>query len=75
MSDKVLRELRTRYQIPNHIPIRLPRENESCYSGRTVDVGMYDAMFAAGLRLPLTALHHQLADFLGLFVTQIAANA
>ena len=75
MSDKVFRELRTRYQIPDHIPIRLPEENENCYSGRTVDVGMYDAMFAAGLRLPLTALHRQLADFLGLSVTQIAPNA
>ena len=57
MSDKVFGELRTRYQIPDHIPIRLPEENETCYSGRTVDVGMYDAMFAADLRLPLTALH------------------
>ena len=57
MSDKAFRELRARYQIPDHIPIRLPRENERCYSGRTVDIGMYDAMFAAGLRLPLTALH------------------
>ena len=75
MSDKVFRELRTRYQIPDHIPIRLPEENESCYSGRTADVGMYDAMFAAGLRLPLTALHRQLADFLGLSVTQVAPNA
>ena len=75
LSDKVFRELRTRYLIPNHILIHLPRENESCYLGRTTDVGMYDAMFAAGLRLPLTALHRQLADFLGLSVTQIALNA
>ena len=58
MSDKVFKELRTRYQIPEYIPIRLLRENERCYSGRTADVGMYDAMFAAGLRLSLTALHH-----------------
>ena len=57
MSDKVFKELRTWYQIPEHIPIRLLRENERCYSGRTADVGMYDAMFVAGLRLPLTALH------------------
>ena len=75
MSDKVFGELRTRYQIPDHIPICLPEENETCYSGRTADVGMYNAMFAAGLRLPLTALHRQLADFLGLSVTQIAPNA
>ena len=75
MSNKVFGELRTCYEIPDHIPIRLPEENETCYSGRTTDVGMYDAMFAAGLRLPLTALHRQLADFLGLSVTQIAPNA
>ena len=66
ISDKVLKELCSRYQIPDHIPIRLPRENERCYSGR--NISMYDAMFAAGLRLPLMALHHQLVDFLGLFV-------
>ena len=75
MSDKVFRELRTHYQIPNHIPIHLLEENESCYSRRTADMGIYDAMFTAGLRLPLTALHRQLADFLGLSVTQIAPNA
>ena len=75
MSNKVFGELCTCYQIPDHIPIRLPEKNETCYSGRTADVGMYDAMFAAGLRLPLTALHRQLADFLGLSVTQIAPNA
>ena len=75
MSDKVFRELHARYQIPNHIPICRPTENERCYSGRTADVGMYDAMFVAGLRLPLTTLHRQLVDFLGLSVTQIAPNA
>ena len=66
MSNRVFNELRTRFQILDHIPIRLPRKNERCYTGRTADVGMYDAMFAAGLRLPLTALHRQLADFLGI---------
>ena len=57
MSNKIFSELRVKYQIPEHIPIRLPYENEKCYTGKTADVGMYDAMFAAGLRLPLTALH------------------
>ena len=71
----IFKELRTWYQIPKHIPIRLPRENERCYLGRTADVGMYDAMFAAGLRLSLSALHCQLADFLGLSFSQIAPNA
>ena len=57
MSNKIFGELRTRYQIADHILIHLPEENETCYSRRIADVGMYDAMFAAGLRLPLTALH------------------
>ena len=40
-----------------------------------MDVSIYDTMFAAGLRLPLTVLHRQLAKFLGLFINQIAPNA
>ena len=32
-------------------------------------------MFTTGLRLPLTALHCQLANFLGLSINQIAPNA
>ena len=75
MSDKIFSELRVRYQIPEHIPIRLPYENEKCYTGRTADVGMYDAMFATRLRFLLTALHRQLVDYLGLSVSQIAPNA
>ena len=75
MSDKIFKELRVKYQIPEHIPIRLPEENEKCYTGRTADVGIYDAMFTTGLRLPLTALHRQLVDYLGLFFSQIAHNA
>ena len=75
VSDKIFIELRVKYQIPEHIPIRLLYKNEKCYTGRTTDVGMYDAIFAAGLRLPLTALHHQLVDYLGLSVSQIAPNA
>jgi len=31
-------------------------------------------LFTAGLRLPLTELHRQLANYLGLFVSQIALN-
>ena len=75
MNDKIFNELCIRYQIPEHIPIYLPYENEKCYTGRIADVGMYDAMFVVGLRLPLTALHRQLVDYLGLSVSQIAPNA
>lgn len=75
MSDKVFNTLCDCYQIPENIPLRLPRKFERCYSRRTADVGMYDAMFTARLRLPLTELHRQLANYLGLSVSQIAPNA
>ena len=75
MFDNVFNTLRDRYQIPKNIPLRLPKKFEKCYSGKTADVDMYDAMFAAGLRLSWTDLHHQLANYLGLSISQIASNA
>ena len=75
MTANIFKNLSDLYQIPNHIPIRLPEKFKKCYSGKTTDIGMYDAMFVVGLRLPLTALHYQFANFLGLFVSQIAPNA
>ena len=75
MTTNIFKNLRDRYQMLNHIPIRLSGKFEKCYSGKIVDVSMYDATFAIGLRLPLTALHHQLANFLGLSVSQIAPNS
>ena len=74
MTTNIFKNLRNRYQIPDNIPICLPGKFEKCYSWKTVDVGMYDTMFMAGLRLPLMALHRQLAIFLGLSVSHIAPN-
>ena len=75
MMTNIFKTLQDRYQIPDNSPIPLPGKFEKCYSGKTADVSMYDAMFAVGLRLPLTTLHHQLAIFLGSSVSQIALNA
>ena len=55
MTLKVFSTLRDHHQIPDG-------KFEKYYSGKTENVGMYDAMFTAGLKLPLTKLHHQLAD-------------
>ena len=74
ISLKVFNNLRNRYQIPEYIPIQLPRKFEMCYSGRTADVGMYDAIFTVGLRLSLAKLYHQLANCLGLSISQISLN-
>ena len=75
MTTKIFNNLKDHYQILENIPIRLLGKYEKCYSGKTTNVSMYDAMFAEGLRLPLKVLHRQLAIFLGLFVSQIALNA
>ena len=75
MTANIFKNLRDRYQIPNHIPILPPGKFEKCYVGRTANVGMYDALFTAGLRLPLTTLHYQLTNFLGLSISQITPNA
>ena len=75
MTANIFKNLRDHYQIPNHIPIRLLGKFKKCYSGKTAGVGMYDAMFVVGLRLPLMALHRQLTDFLGLSISQFAPNA
>ena len=42
--------------------------------GRAI-IGIYDTVLTTEVRLPLTALHHQMANFLGLSVSQIAPNA
>ena len=75
MSLKVFNTLHDCYQSLEHTPLRLPRKFEKYYSGKTVDVGMYDAMFTIWLRLPLMELHHQLANYLGLSISQLAFNA
>ena len=50
-----------RYQIPVDVPIRLLYKFEKCYYHGATDVGMYEQMFKARFRLPLSALHHCLA--------------
>ena len=54
MSDRVFKELHTRFQIPDHISIHLPRKKEKCHTRMTANVGMYDVVLIVRLRLPLT---------------------
>lgn len=67
--------IQERYHIPVDVPIYLPFKFEKCYYRDVEDVGVYKQMFKAGLRLPLSALHHRLLQYLGLAVTQISPNA
>lgn len=67
--------MRGRYQIPPYIPIRFPEKFGKCYYKGVRDVGVYEQMFKASLRLPLTDLHRHLVEYLGLSFNQIALNA
>ena len=66
---------RDRYQIPINVPICLPFKFEKCYYQDVEDVGVYEQMFKAGLRLPLSTLHRRLLQYLGIAVTQITPNS
>ena len=52
--------LRAIYQIPEHIPIRLPYKLEKCYYDGVDDVGVYEQALKAGLRFPLNTLKREL---------------
>ena len=48
--------LRVIYQIPDHIPIRLPYQAEKCYYDRVDNLGVYEQALKVGLRFPLNTL-------------------
>ena len=50
---KTIREI---YQIPDHIPIRLPYQSEKCYYNGVDDLGVYEQALKAGLKFPLNRL-------------------
>ena len=48
--------IRAIYQIPDHIPIRLPYQAEKCYYDGVDDLGVYEQALKAGLRFLLNRL-------------------
>ncbi|KAL0013999.1 hypothetical protein SO802_001068 [Lithocarpus litseifolius] len=75
IKESHFKTLREKYQIPVNIPLRLPFRLEKCYYDGVMGVGIYEQMLKAGLRFPLSSLHRQLLQHLGLFVTQVSPNA
>ena len=66
VKESHFKTLREKYQIPNNIPLRLPYMSEKCYYK---GVGVYEQMLKVGFRFPLSSLHCQLLQYLGLAVT------
>ena len=63
------------YQIPDHIPIRLPYKSEKCYYDGMGDLGVYEQALKAGLRFLLNRLKREFLQHLGLSVSQISPIA
>ena len=75
IKESHFKTLREKFQIPVNISIHLPYKSEKCYYKGVEGVGVYEQMLKAGLRFPLSSLHHQLLQYLGFVVTQISPNA
>ena len=56
IKEAYFKTLRAIYQIPEHIPIRLPYKSEKCYYDGVDDVGVYKQVLKVGLRFPLNSL-------------------
>ena len=75
IKEKHFKTFRAHYQIPDNIFVRLPYESEKCYYEGLEGVGVYEQMLKAGLKFPLSSLHHELLQNLGLSVNQVSPNA
>ena len=75
IKESHFKTLKEKYQIPDHIPLRLPYKSKKCYYKGVEGVRVYEQMLKTGLRFPLSALHRCLLQYLGLAITQITLNA
>ena len=75
IKEPHFKTLRDKYEILDNIPIRLPYQSKKCHYDGIEGVGVYEQMLEAGLKFPLSSLHHQLLQHLGLSVNQISPNA
>ena len=73
-SEQKLNNLRSWYQIPDKLNPRLPISGEWCCNPH-LGIGVYEAYFLGGLRLPLNAFARVLLVRLGLGVCQFNPNA
>ena len=56
IKEAHFKTLRAIYQIPDHIPIRLPYKSKKCYYDGVDDVRVYEQALKAGLRFSLNTL-------------------
>uniref|UniRef100_A0A2N9H5P5 Transposase (putative) gypsy type domain-containing protein n=1 Tax=Fagus sylvatica TaxID=28930 RepID=A0A2N9H5P5_FAGSY len=75
LIDKDIGRLRSRYQIPENIVVRLPDEGEWVCSSNGEDIALYEDSLTGGLRLPFKAFEREILHRLGISPSQLNPNA
>ena len=72
-NEESLGRIRSRYQVPEDVVLRIPNSDEQACS-HAEDVALYESTLTAGLRFPVQPFIRELLDFLSLAPGQVASN-